>query len=107
MKMSAGFPEKSDRLFGERRSNEPDELSCLHGSEKGIVCDDEAKRRCGEIPGQEYKNEVRKKRQNPLFDNCPHFYDYDYYSHYRIAFMNTAPTLRKVTVKYDPRSTKG
>ena len=39
--VNMGSP-KSWRLFGERRSNAPDELSCLHGSEKGVVCDDES-----------------------------------------------------------------
>ena len=40
-------PRKVDRLFGERRSNEPDKLLRKRRSDKGIVCDDESEATLG------------------------------------------------------------
>ena len=49
------------------------ELSCLHGSDRGIVCDDVSERSdAGEKIGQELRSEKRQ-----------------------IAFTNTAPTFSK------------
>ena len=53
----SGFPKSRKTFWGEEEQRRERTFRALHGNERNKVCDDEAKRRCGETPGQERHSE--------------------------------------------------
>ena len=57
-------PKSRKTFWGEEEQRRERTFRALHGNERNKVCDDEAKRRCGEAPGQERHSKKTTEQLN-------------------------------------------
>ena len=67
----SGPPKSRQTFWGEEEQRRERTFRALHGNERNKVCDDEAKRRCGETPGQGQKNDIQADRRRLGEKACP------------------------------------